>query len=210
MTNCDIMSPNETKALRIIRNSFMTKGEPPSVRELMRGLGFTSPNSASLVIASLEERKMIDRRGGKIRLLKDPVAASASARTVDVPLVGVVSCGTPIFAEENLEAMIPVSTDLAKPGHRYFMLRASGDSMDKAGINDGDLVLVRQQPTAEPGDRVIALIDDSATIKEFRVGGNSVVLAPRSSNPNHRPIVVTGDFAVQGVVVATVPAESAA
>ena len=77
--------------------------------------------------------------------------------------------------------------------------------MDKAGIKNGDLVLVRQQVTAANGDRVVALVDDSATIKEFRRKGDTVALLPRSSNPKHQPVVLDRDFQVQGVVVNVVP-----
>ena len=80
------------------------------------------------------------------------------------------------------------------------MLRAFGDSMNKAGINDGDLVLVRQQQTAENGDKVVALIDDEATIKEFHHEGDMIILKPQSTNSKHRPIILTWDFKIQGVV----------
>jgi len=76
--------------------------------------------------------------------------------------------------------------------------------MNQAGINDGDLVLVRQQATARHGDIVVALIDDEATIKEYTSTGSAVVLKPHSSNPSHRPIILTRDFCVQGVVVTTI------
>jgi repressor LexA len=118
--------------------------------------------------------------------------------------VGSVACGIPILAEENIEAMIPVSKGLAKPGNRYFLLRAVGDSMNLAGIDDGDLVLVRQQPAAKNGDLVVALIDDAATIKEFYRAGDAVVLKPKSKNKRHQPIVLTEDFQVQGIVVKTI------
>src|SRR5690606_25049529 len=108
-----------------------------------------------------------------------------AVQTVQVPLVGTVTCGAPILAQENIEALIQVSTALAKPGSKYFMLKAKGDSMDAAGINDGDFILVKQQPTAENGQRVVALIDDEATVKEFRCSGNIVTLLPRSSNKKH-------------------------
>ncbi len=114
-------------------------------------------------------------------------------------------CGLPLLAEENTEALIPVSQRIAKPGAQYFLLRAAGDSMDKAGINDGDILVVRQQPVAEEGQKIVALIGDSATVKEFRRRGDKVVLMPRSSNPVHQPIVLEGDFMVQGVVIATLP-----
>ena len=128
-----------------------------------------------------------------------------SAETINIPLLGSISCGTPIFAVENIEAEIPVSVELTKTSNKYFLLRAKGDSMNEKGINDGDLVLVKQQQTAENRDNIVALIDDEATIKEFHHKGDIIVLKPRSSNKKHQPIILTRDFKIQGVVVATIP-----
>ncbi|MBL7132448.1 MAG: helix-turn-helix domain-containing protein [Candidatus Omnitrophica bacterium] len=132
------------------------------------------------------------------------IAGKTTYPTIDVPLVGVVSCGTPLLAEENIEAKIPVSTKLAKPPHKYFLLRASGDSMDEAGINNGDLVLVRQQMVAGSGDNVVALIDDEATIKELQISNKAIILKPRSTNKEHQPITLTKDLKIQGVVITTI------
>ncbi len=125
--------------------------------------------------------------------------------TVNIPLLGSIACGTPILAIENIESEIPVSTDLIKGSNKYFLLRASGNSMNEVGINDGDLVLVKQQSTAENGDFVVAVIDDEATIKEFRKNSDAIVLRPRSTEQKHQPIILTRDFRIQGIVVATIP-----
>jgi repressor LexA len=110
-----------------------------------------------------------------------------------------------LLAHENVQGTFPVSTSLARPRQTYFLLRAVGDSMTEVGIEDGSLVLVRQQPTADAGDVVVALVDDEATIKELRRSADAVVLMPRSKNKAHKPIVLRRDFQVQGVVVATLP-----
>jgi len=122
-----------------------------------------------------------------------------------VPLVGTISCGIPVLAEENVEAIIPVSIKLARPPEKYFLLRAKGDSMNQAGINDGELLLIRHQTTARNGDIVAALIDGEATVKEFHAAGEIVVLKPHSKNKKHQPIVLTKDFQIQGVVVTAIP-----
>lgn len=193
-------------ALKYIRNWLMHHGKAPSVRELMVALGYKSPRSGALIIRELIEKGFLKRRpDGAIQLIKDLEPNVENARTVKVPLVGTVACGSPILAEENIDGTIPVSVDLARPSYKYFFLRASGDSMDQAGINDGDLVLVRQQPVAEDGDIVVALIDDEATIKEFRRTRDALILKPKSSNKNHQPIIVTDNFQIQGVVAATIP-----
>jgi len=200
------ISNREVEAIREIRNSLMHRGRIPSVRELMSSLGYRSPRSAAVLYENLAAKGILRRkRDGNFQFVKDVADNdNVRAQTVDVPLVGVVACGAPILAEENIQAKIPVSTKLARPPHRYFLLKAKGDSMDQKGINDGDLVLVRQQPTAQNGDTVVALIDEDATVKEYHAAGETVVLKPRSKNKEHKPIVLTKDFQVQGVVVTTV------
>ncbi len=203
------LTKKENDGLRAIRRWFIEQGRGPSVRELTQEMGFGSTRTAVLLIDSLIEKGILHRGvDGKLRLLKDAPESNLNARTVEVPLVGVVSCGAPIFAEENIEAYVPVSVSLASPGHRYFLLRADGDSMNLAGINDGDLLLVRQQPTADNGQRVVALIDDDATVKQLEVNDEAVILQPKSTNKKHQPIILDRDFLIQGVVVAVLPVQS--
>lgn len=194
------------EAVRQIRNSLIHKGKFPSVRELMTALGYRSPRSAALIIDELVQKGILKKRpDGDLQLVKDPESNSIHAQTIDIPLIGLVTCGMPILAQENIEGYIPVSIALARPGSKYFLLRASGDSMNKAGINDGDLLLVRQQLTADNGHRVVALIDDEATVKEFHRSKEAIVLMPRSSNKKHKPIILTEDFQIQGIVIAVIP-----
>lgn len=195
----------ELEAVRIIRNSVVHKGEFPTVRDLMAALKYKSPRSAAVVMEQLEEKGIIKQRpDGKYQFRDIENDEKVRAQTVDVPLLGTVACGTPILAEENVAAMIPVSTKLAKPPYKYFFLRAKGDSMNEKEINDGDMVLVKQQSTAENGDIVVALIDDEATVKEFSRQGEMIVLKPRSTNKKHQPIILTRDFKIQGVVITTI------
>lgn len=202
------INKRELEALRIIRNHILHVGRSPSVRQVMNEMGYRSPRSASILIDRLIEKSFIKRRpDGGLQLLAGTDSDATHAQTVNIPLVGVVTCGEPIMAEENVEAMIPVSTRLARQPHRYFLLRAKGDSMNECDIHDQDLVLIRQQTTAEDGDLVVALIDTEATVKEFRKSRNMIVLKPRSTNPLHQPIVLTDDFQIQGKVVATLPQE---
>ncbi len=202
------LNNKELEALRQIRNFVMHQGRVPSVRELMKALGYRSPRSALIFIRKLVEKGFLEQKAeGKFRLLKDISNSENVAQTVNIPLVGSVACGLPVFAEENIEAYVPVSTDIAKKSYKYFFLRASGDSMNMAGINDGDLVLIRQQSTAENGDLVVALIDNEATIKQFFRSKDAVILKPKSSNPIHTPIVLSNNFLVQGVVELTIPSE---
>jgi repressor LexA len=198
------LSPNEVQALRFIRNSLI-HSKSPSIRDIQKELGYGSPRSAALIVEKLIKAGSIERKNdGRLRLLRELPETNSYARTTLVPLVGSAACGMPLLADENVETMIPVSTELARPGHRYFLLRAKGDSMDQAGIADGNLVLVRQQSTADSGKIVVALIDDEATIKELHWSQDTVVLKPRSSSSRHRPIILTREFQIQGVVLTTI------
>lgn len=200
------ITEKELQAVLEIRNTFVHRGKFPSARDLMKALGYRSPRSSTLMIGRLITKGFLRRRqNGSLQLVKAAENNAASVKTVNIPLVGSVACGVPVLADENIEAMIPVSTDLAKPPAKYFLLRAKGDSMDLRGINDGDIVLVRQQATAKHGDSVVALIDDEATIKEFHPSPHAIVLKPKSKNKKHKPIVLTKDFRIQGVVVIAIP-----
>ena len=199
------LSGRELQALHFIRNRLF-HGKSASVRDLQRALGYRPPRSAALLIEKLLARGLVRRRtDGRLQVLREGVSAQDHAETVEVPLVGTAPCGFPVIAEENWEGTVPVSTRLAPPSRRHFFVRADGDSMSAAGIHDGDLVLIREQPTASSGDRVVALIDGEVTIKELLRTKDALVLVPRSENGSHRPVVVTGDFHIQGVVVAVVP-----
>ena len=189
-----------------IRNQVVHSGVTPSLREIGRVVGYKSPRSAQLMLERLQKRGLIGYTDGIIKLSgrKTPVMGE---KTVTVPLVGSVACGLPSLAEQNPEALIQVSTRIARPGHTYFLLRAKGTSMNKSGIKHGDLVLVQQRPTAGEGEKVVALIDDEATIKHFHHQGNVVVLRPNSTDKSHKPIALSGEFIIQGIVVATLPAD---
>jgi len=132
---------------------------------------------------------------------EDTMAEQESESLFRIPVVGSVACGMPILAQENIESYVSISKDMIKANNQYFILYAEGDSMNEAGINNGDLVLIKQQQTAQNGDRVVALIDNEATIKEFHKKASHIILKPRSSNAKHQPIILTENFRIQGVVV---------
>lgn len=199
------LTSKETELIKAVRNTLM-KGHSPSVRELMEELGYKSPRSTAELIKKLTAKGYLRRNAeGDLQIIENFSGDESRVQTVQIPLVGMVACGSPILAEENVEQMIPVSTRIASPPYRYYMLRAKGDSMNLAGINDGDAVLIRQQDTARNKDIIVALIDDEATIKEFNKSGDMVLLKPKSTNPKHKPIILTDDFMIQGIVVTTIP-----
>lgn len=198
------LSGKAKEALKHIRNWLMKHSLMPSVRELMQAMDYKSPRSTMLLMAELEQNGFLEKKtDGGYKMIKD-LSTNQTVRTVAVPLVGSISCGAALLAEENIEAYIAISTSLVKAGHKYFLLRAVGDSMNEAGIQPGDLVLVKQQNVAESGQKVVALIDDDATLKEFQHKGNVVALLPRSSNPKHKPIILESDFQIQGVVITSI------
>ncbi|MDO8514788.1 MAG: DUF2075 domain-containing protein [bacterium] len=131
-----------------------------------------------------------------------PVLSPITLDMIRVPLVGSAPCGNPLLGEENIEDQILVEKSKIKPGYKYFILRAEGDSMNRAGINDGDLVLCRQQEKADTGDRVVALLGgENVTIKEYgpRIDGVRLLL-PKSTNKSHVPITPGEGDSVQGIV----------
>lgn len=213
MQNSDLpdgsqVSNKELAALRVMRDFLMKNGRMPSVRELMKEMEYKSPRSAAVILQQLIDKEILNKKeDGSIQFIQYEFDAeeTTSEQTVKIPLLGTIACGLPILAEENIEAMIAVSTKIAKPTNKYFLLRAKGDSMNEKGINDSDLVLVKQQNTADNGNIVVALIDDEATIKELRLNDDNVLLLPRSSNKTHTPIILSKDFIVQGIVVSTIP-----
>jgi repressor LexA len=183
------------------------EGVMPSMRELQQLGGFRSPRSVGQYLEALERAGYIQRLPGarNLRLLRQSSDLLPDrSETTAIPVVGRVAAGLPLLAEENIAEVRPVSRKLLRGSSQHFLLEVIGDSMNAAGIAPGDLVLVRQQVTAEPGAKVVALIDDEATVKIFRPAGDVVVLESRSTNPKHKPIIVERDFRIQGVVVATI------
>ncbi len=199
------LSDKDKKAFALIRNKIIHYGKSPTLVEINKVTGDSSPRSASLLINRLIKAKVIKKEGRLLKLIGTHSTQSIS--TINIPLVGSVACGMPIFAEENIETLIPVSTALARTGSKYFILRAKGTSMNNAGINDGDLLLVRQQETADDGQKVVALINDEATVKILEKGNGVVILRPKSKDKSHKPIILTNNCTIQGVVVAILPSD---
>ena len=198
------LSDRELQTLKIIRTWLMNKGVMPSIRELMAEMEYKSPRSVAELIESLVEKKFLKKKtDGSLIMVRDTERPDR-ASTVDIPILGNVACGLPIFAEQNIEGYVPVSVEMVRGPNKYFILKACGNSMNLAGIDDGDLVLVRQQQTANDGEIVVALIDDEATIKKLSKQRDAIVLKPLSSSPEYKPIILNRDFLIQGVVVTTI------
>ena len=154
-------------------NSYVQNRRQPSLEDL-----FKIANILKVDVRELLDKDalMKNKQTGSLSDSEDFI--TENAQTIKLPLIGNIACGTPILAVENIEAEIPVSIDLIKGSSKHFLLKAVGNSMNKAGINDGDFVLVKQQNTAENGNIVVALIDDEATIKELHKTREAILLKP--------------------------------
>lgn len=185
-------------------NKLLTRdGRPPTIEELRNELGVGSTRTVLRYLEELDETGVIERWPGArgMRMARQPDAAAAF---VDVPIVGEAPAGPLLAAEENLQGWVRIGRS-RMPAGRLFLLRVRGDSMNRAAVHDrkiedGDLVLVRQTPSAETGDIIVALIDGQATIKRLKRGPHYLVLRPDSNNPAHNPFVVD-HLDVQGVVI---------
>jgi repressor LexA len=200
------LAKKEIELLIKLRNWFVHSGYSPSIRELQNELNYKSPRSITVLLERMKTKGLIERDGkGELRVIEGHKYDETKKTTIDIPLIGVVACGSPILAKENIIDKIPIDTKIARPPYKYFLLKAKGDSMNKKNINDGNLLLIRQQQTANNGDIVVALINEDATVKEFHRNGNYVVLKPHSTNVKHKPIFVAEDLMIQGIVVSVLP-----
>lgn len=162
------------------------RGFPPSVREIGEAVGLTSPSTVHTHLATMQRRGYLRRDPSKPRAIEvsyDPTSGASVERRPShhIPLLGDVAAGTDVLAMENVEELVPVSADLTGDGPLY-MLRVRGDSMIEAGILDGDLVVVHQQPEVRDGDIVVAGIPgDEATVKTYTRAKGKVVLLPANA-----------------------------
>ena len=163
--------------LRFITDFMRTQGYPPSVREICAGVGLASTATVHYHLNALKEEGLIHMDGKKNRTISLP----EEHRSGSIPIVGVVTAGQPILAVENIEGYIPWDGERG-----CYALRVRGDSRIGAGILDGDKVVVRPLPDAENGQIVVALLDDSATVKRLKKTGRDVWLMPE--NPSYEPI----------------------
>lgn len=178
-------------------------GSDPSVEDLRRDLNVASTRTVYRCLNLLEEEGAISRRPGAagIRLLKP----APGLQTRAVGILGDVPAGSPTLAEEHFEGWVRLPKSLVPVSDNFFLLRVRGTSMNKAdvdgeNIEDGDLILVRQQPVAKPNDIVVACVDGEATVKRLVKAPDYYILKPESSESRHRPIVVERDFRILGKV----------
>jgi repressor LexA len=198
-----VLTWRQRKVLQVIRESVQKRGYPPSMREIGEAVGLTSTSSVSYQLSTLQNKGYLRRDAGRprtveVRLPGHPAVRPEPGFDVDeipmditsqeaayVPVVGRIAAGGPILAEESIEDIFPLPRALVGEG-TLFLLKVVGDSMMNAGIVDGDWVVVRQQPVAENGDIIAAMIEGEATVKTFKRSGDHIWLMPH--NPAYTPI----------------------
>lgn len=183
------ISDRQREILEYIKEEILKKGYPPSVRDICDAVHLKSTSSVHSHLETLEKNGYIRRDPSKPRAIEivDDDFQLLRREVVNVPLVGRVAAGEPLLAVENIEDYFPIPAEYM-PNMETFMLKVKGESMVNVGIFDGDRILVQKQPTAENGDIVVALVDDSATVKTFYKEDGYYRLQPE--NDNMDPILV--------------------
>ena len=192
------ITAKQQEILEYIKSEILNKGYPPAVREICEAVHLKSTSSVHSHLETLEKNGFIRRDPTKPRAIEiiDDDFNLVRREIISVPVIGSVAAGEPIFAEQNIEGYLPVLPE-DMPDGEAFMLRVKGESMVKAGIFDGDRVLVKKQEHAENGDIVVALVDDSATVKTFYREDGHFRLQPE--NDSMKPIILD-DVSVVGKV----------
>ena len=192
------ISDKQKEILEYIKSEILNRGYPPSVRDICEAVHLKSTSSVHSHLETLEKNGYIRRDPTKPRAIEiiDDTFNLSRREVVNVPLLGRVAAGEPLLAVENVETYFPIPAEYM-PNEETFMLKVKGESMINAGIFDGDNILVQKQSTASDGDMVVALVDDSATVKTFYKENGHYRLQPE--NDNMEPIIVE-ECAVLGKV----------
>ncbi|GIE87499.1 transcriptional repressor LexA [Actinoplanes regularis] len=195
------ISARQQRILTVIRDSVRERGFPPTVREIGAAVGLVSPSSVAYHLKVLEQHGLLRRQPHGSRAVDvrepapaDPVVADPAVR---IPVLGDIAAGAPILADEHVMDHLTVSVGMVGHG-TLFALNVKGDSMIDAAICDGDVVVVRQQPVAENGEIVAAMIDGEATIKTFRRRDGHIELVPQNA---HYAVIPGDDAVILGKVV---------
>ena len=181
------------KVYKFVIDYIDNNGYPPSIREICAKLGIKSTATAYSYIDRLKERGLLEKSPLKKRAI---TPATKKANFASIPLIGTITAGTPIFAVENLEGYCPLPEDF-NGAEDDFALRVSGESMINAGIYDKDIIIVKKCDTADNGNIVVALIDDSATVKRFYKKDGKIVLHPENDFMSD---MVFDDVQILGIV----------
>ena len=193
------ITDKQREILEYIRDTILAKGYPPAVREICEAVHLKSTSSVHSHLETLEKNGYIRRDPTKPRTIEilDDDFALTRREMVNVPVIGTVAAGQPILAEENIEDYMPIPVEML-PNKEVFMLKVKGESMIEAGIFNNDKVIVAKQDTAKNGEMVVALVEDSATVKTFYKENGHIRLQPENSSMD--PIIVD-DVQILGKVI---------
>lgn len=212
--NTKKITKKQKAVLDFIEKTIDETGIAPTVRDICEGLGLSSPSTVHVHLKTLEDKGLIhrdplksrcitvvghERKPSEDEAMDSSIGIGDFSNVVNLPVVGNVAAGIPILAEENITESIPLPTEIVGDSSS-FLLKVRGDSMIEIGINDGDFVAVRQQPTANNGDIVVAMVEDGATVKRFYREQGHIRLQPENSSMD--PIIVTENVSVLGRVTA--------
>ena len=184
------ISAKQKEILEYIKSEILSRGYPPAVREICEAVNLKSTSSVHSHLETLEKNGFIRRDPTKPRAIEicDDNFQMVRTETASLPVIGTVAAGTPILAEENIDSYFPVPAEIIPNGDPSFVLKVKGDSMINVGIFNGDQIFVQQCSTAQNGDTIVALIDDSATVKTFYKEKDHIRLQPE--NDDMEPIIV--------------------
>lgn len=184
------ISAKQQEILDFMKERILDRGYPPSVREICEAVHLRSTSSVHSHLETLEKNGYIRRDPTKPRAIEicDDSFQAVRTEMVSLPVVGNVAAGLPILAEQNVESYFPIPSEFVPTGEPCFVLRVKGDSMINMGIFNGDQIFVQQCKTANNGDTVVALVDDSATVKTFFKEDGHIRLQPQ--NDEMEPIIV--------------------
>lgn len=196
------ITKKQSEILEYIKSQILNKGYPPSVRDICVAVGLKSTSSVHAHLETLEKNGYIRRDPTKSRTIEiiDDTFNLARREVVNVPLLGRVAAGEPLLAVENVVSYFPIPSEFV-PNDELFMLTVKGDSMINIGIYEGDNIIVRKTNAANNGDVIVALVDDSATVKRFYKEDDHIRLQPE--NDFMEPIIVN-DCEILGKVVGLV------
>lgn len=184
------ITSKQREILEYIKEEILKRGYPPAVREICEAVNLRSTSSVHSHLETLEKNGYIRRDPTKPRAIEicDDNFQMVRTEMTSIPVIGTVAAGSPILAEENITGYFPVPAEMIPGGEPAFALKVKGDSMINAGIFSGDQIFVQACNTARNGDTVVALIDDSATVKTFYKENNHIRLQPE--NDTMEPIIV--------------------
>jgi repressor LexA len=199
----DELTPKQKQLLDLLTDEIRTQGLPPSISEIAKGLKVKSKNAVSKLLNSLEEKGYI-RRSSKARGIEvlNPEGDPVGLGMISLPVIGRVTAGLPMLAEEQIEDWLNLPTSLVRGRKDVFLLKVQGMSMKDAGILNGDLVIVKQQKIADLNDIVVALLEDEATVKRLVKKDSRFYL--KAENRDYPNIYPEHEWSIQGKVIGVI------